>query len=77
MGDEVSINVRQRRLCLDCKLLLADALIILQPKIAVERKVEGEHGEMGLGERRGKEGETKSLEPGLRGKRVSEYCNNL
>lgn len=30
-GDEVSINVSQRRLCLDFKLLLADALIILQP----------------------------------------------
>ena len=34
-GSEVSINVRERQVCLDCKLLLADGLTILQLEIAV------------------------------------------
>lgn len=34
-GSEVSINVRERQVCLDCKLLLADGFTILQLEIAV------------------------------------------
>lgn len=77
MGDEVSINVSQRRLCLDCKLLLADALIILQPKIAVERKVEGKDREKGEGWERGGRNQQSGAWPKGKKGRVSEYCNNL
>lgn len=43
-ADEVSINVSQRLPCLDCKLLLADALLFYNRGSLSGEKVEGEEG---------------------------------
>jgi len=72
-GDEVSINVSQRRLCLDCKLLLADALLFYNQRSLSRKKVEGEEKEKS--ELRGRNRNSGRAPRGE--KRVSEYYNNL
>ena len=62
-GSEVSINVRERQVCLDCKLLLADGLTILQLEICC-------HGGGGRG------GEGRPSHHNQRGAEVTENCSN-
>lgn len=75
--DEVSINVRERRRCLDCKLLLADSLLFYNQRSLLREW-----------SKKGSEKKEREREHGWKkqnshwrvakwGKRVTKYCNNL
>lgn len=68
-GNEVSINVSQRRLCLDCKLLLADALLFYNQRSLSRERQEGRKKKARVAREGGKGGRKRNSGRAPKGKK--------